>query len=179
MMPDSVWSLLSELSVSQSDFHFPLDNCLAFLSYCTSTLMSPRLGCLLRDKKFSLLILPFLLLSLCWPSHILKGLECFCCRPAGRSASECSWPFLVSVWVGQASLGKINGSRSSADRTDGLQGVRWTRAGTCHWAAGQLNLSWHLIVVCRMPGISSRWKQQLLSLLPSELCSWQVLKPAE
>ena len=61
MMPDSVWSFLSELSVSQSDSHFLPDNCLAFLSYCPSALMSSRLWCLLRVKKFSLLIVPFLL----------------------------------------------------------------------------------------------------------------------
>lgn len=69
----------------------------------------------------------------------------------------------------------VNGSRSSGDRTDGLQGLRGTRAGAHCWAGGD-KLVQALHCVCRMGVISSRWE---LSLLPTVLCSWQVLKPAE
>lgn len=107
---DSVWSLLSQPSVGQSNSHFPPDNCLAFLSYCISALMSPRLGCLLRDKMWKLLILPFFLLFPCWPSPILKGLEAFCLAPAGSSAREGAWRLFISAGVGRAVLGKQTGS---------------------------------------------------------------------
>lgn len=166
MTPDSVWSLLSELSVSQSDSHLLPDNCLAFLSYCSSALMPPRLERLLRDKKFSLLILPFLLLSLCWPSHILKGLECLCLQ-TGRKVC---WGVFVAVsyfCLSWASIAReINGSRSS--------GEDWWSAGGEADEGGNTPLGSRAINLSRRRIVFAEWVA--LAQDGSNSCSlWIVL----